>query len=229
MSSATASPARSIAAHAVLIAYTLIALFPVFLIVINSFKSRNAIFRSPLSPADGRDLRPDRLCDGAEAGRFHPLFPEQPDRHRRLAVLRPAVRRDGGLRAVGIPLPRQHADRPLPGARHHDPDPSRHRRDPADHGGERAGQHADRADPGLHRAGPAALRSSSCRSSWAGLGRPQERRAHRRAVGIPHLLPPGAAAGAAGDGDGRGLYHDPDLERSVVPADPGAVGGAPRP
>jgi raffinose/stachyose/melibiose transport system permease protein len=49
MSSATASPARSIAAHFVLIAYTVIALFPVFLIVINSFKSRAAIFRSPLS------------------------------------------------------------------------------------------------------------------------------------------------------------------------------------
>jgi raffinose/stachyose/melibiose transport system permease protein len=49
MSSATASPARSIAAHSVLIAYTVIALFPVFLIVINSFKSRAAIFRSPLS------------------------------------------------------------------------------------------------------------------------------------------------------------------------------------
>lgn len=49
MSKATASPARSIAAHAVLIAYTLIALFPVFLIIINSFKSRNAIFRSPLA------------------------------------------------------------------------------------------------------------------------------------------------------------------------------------
>ena len=45
---------------------------------------------------------------------------------------------------------------------------------------------------------------------------------------IPHLLPPGAAAGAAGDGDGRGLHHDPDLERPLVPADPGAVGSAPR-
>lgn len=49
MSKATSSPARSIAAHAVLITYTIIALFPVFLIVINSFKSRNAIFRSPLA------------------------------------------------------------------------------------------------------------------------------------------------------------------------------------
>ena len=49
MSQATSSPARSIAAHAILITYTVIALFPVLLVVFNSFKSRNAIFRSPLS------------------------------------------------------------------------------------------------------------------------------------------------------------------------------------
>ena len=41
--SARHSHARSIAAHAILILYTLIALFPVFVIVINSFKSRRAI------------------------------------------------------------------------------------------------------------------------------------------------------------------------------------------
>jgi len=40
---------RAAAAHAVLIAYTVIALFPVFVIVINSFKTRSAIFRAPLS------------------------------------------------------------------------------------------------------------------------------------------------------------------------------------
>jgi raffinose/stachyose/melibiose transport system permease protein len=49
MSTATSSLPRTIAAHAVLIAYTVIALFPVVIIVVNSFKSRNAIFRSPLS------------------------------------------------------------------------------------------------------------------------------------------------------------------------------------
>jgi raffinose/stachyose/melibiose transport system permease protein len=48
MSRATHSVPRSVAAHAVLIAYTLIALFPVFLIVVNSFKTRNAIFGQPL-------------------------------------------------------------------------------------------------------------------------------------------------------------------------------------
>ena len=52
MSIATRSPARSIAAHAILIAYTLIALFPVVVIVINSLKTRKAIFRSPLSLPD---------------------------------------------------------------------------------------------------------------------------------------------------------------------------------
>jgi raffinose/stachyose/melibiose transport system permease protein len=49
MSKATHSPLRSIAAHAVLLTYTLIALFPVFVILINSFKERRAIFSSPLS------------------------------------------------------------------------------------------------------------------------------------------------------------------------------------
>jgi raffinose/stachyose/melibiose transport system permease protein len=40
---------HTVAAHAILITYTVIALFPVFLILINSFKSRAAIFRSPLA------------------------------------------------------------------------------------------------------------------------------------------------------------------------------------
>lgn len=40
---------RTGAVHAALIAYTLIALFPVFLTIVNSFKSRNAIFREPLA------------------------------------------------------------------------------------------------------------------------------------------------------------------------------------
>lgn len=38
-----------IAAHAILITYTIIALFPVFVILINSFKTRKAIFREPLT------------------------------------------------------------------------------------------------------------------------------------------------------------------------------------
>jgi len=38
--------------HGALILYTLIALFPVFVILINSFKKRKAIFREPLSLPD---------------------------------------------------------------------------------------------------------------------------------------------------------------------------------
>lgn len=50
MSKSRSSLGRAAAAHAVLIAYTAIALFPVVLTIINSFKSRNAIFRNPMQP-----------------------------------------------------------------------------------------------------------------------------------------------------------------------------------
>ena len=39
---------HSIAAHGILLSYTVLALFPVFVILINSFKTRKAIFRHPL-------------------------------------------------------------------------------------------------------------------------------------------------------------------------------------
>jgi raffinose/stachyose/melibiose transport system permease protein len=50
MSQARSSTGRSVAAHAILIAYTLLALLPVLLVVMNSFKSRAAIFGQPLTP-----------------------------------------------------------------------------------------------------------------------------------------------------------------------------------
>lgn len=49
MSQARSSLGRTAAAHGILILYTIIALFPVFVIVVNSFKSRKAIFAEPLS------------------------------------------------------------------------------------------------------------------------------------------------------------------------------------
>jgi raffinose/stachyose/melibiose transport system permease protein len=49
MSIARQSPLRSIAAHAILLTYTLIALFPVYVVVINSFKNRRGIFGDPLA------------------------------------------------------------------------------------------------------------------------------------------------------------------------------------
>ncbi|RDU94686.1 carbohydrate ABC transporter permease [Trinickia dinghuensis] len=50
MPRARTSPARSAASHAALILYTFIALAPILLIVMNSVKSRAAIFGSPMLP-----------------------------------------------------------------------------------------------------------------------------------------------------------------------------------
>lgn len=55
-SRAASSLPRTAAAHAILIAYTLIALFPVFVIVVNAFKKRGAIFRAPLSLPDAKSF-----------------------------------------------------------------------------------------------------------------------------------------------------------------------------
>ncbi len=48
MNKARQNPLNSAAAHGALILYTLIALFPVFVIIVNSFKTRRAIFAEPL-------------------------------------------------------------------------------------------------------------------------------------------------------------------------------------
>ncbi|TAZ84603.1 carbohydrate ABC transporter permease [Rhizobium ruizarguesonis] len=48
MSKARTSPIRTCLVHLALSAYTLVALFPVFLTIVNSFKDRASIFREPL-------------------------------------------------------------------------------------------------------------------------------------------------------------------------------------
>ncbi|MBV8472032.1 MAG: carbohydrate ABC transporter permease, partial [Hyphomicrobiales bacterium] len=42
--------AQSLGVHAILIAYTLLAVGPILLVVMNSFKARKAIFGAPLAP-----------------------------------------------------------------------------------------------------------------------------------------------------------------------------------
>ena len=42
--------ASAIAVHAILGLYTLLALFPIVLVVMNSFKAKRAIFNTPLRP-----------------------------------------------------------------------------------------------------------------------------------------------------------------------------------
>ena len=56
MSKARQNIGTALAAHGVLILYTIIALFPVFVILINSFKSRKAIFREPLALPDAESF-----------------------------------------------------------------------------------------------------------------------------------------------------------------------------
>ena len=52
MNKARSNPINTLMMHGALIFYTLIALFPVFVILINSFKERRSIFREPLALPD---------------------------------------------------------------------------------------------------------------------------------------------------------------------------------
>jgi len=52
MNKARRNPFNIFASHVILLTYVLIALFPVFVILINSFKTRKAIFREPLALPD---------------------------------------------------------------------------------------------------------------------------------------------------------------------------------
>ena len=56
MNKARSNPLNAAAMHGALIIYTLIALFPVFVIIINSFKTRRTIFREPLALPDAESF-----------------------------------------------------------------------------------------------------------------------------------------------------------------------------
>lgn len=56
MNQARTNPVNALLMHGALILYTLIALFPVFVILINSFKTRKAIFREPLALPDAESF-----------------------------------------------------------------------------------------------------------------------------------------------------------------------------
>lgn len=70
---ARAHPGRSVAAHAILLAYTLVALFPVWLILVNSLKSRRAIFNEPLAlptPATWDLVGYATVIENGDVGRY---------------------------------------------------------------------------------------------------------------------------------------------------------------
>ncbi len=74
MNKARRNPLNNAAMHAILIAYTLIALFPVFVILINSFKTRKAIFREPLALPNAESFSLIGYQTVAEQGDFFLYF-----------------------------------------------------------------------------------------------------------------------------------------------------------
>ncbi|MCY4324768.1 MAG: carbohydrate ABC transporter permease [Betaproteobacteria bacterium] len=68
------SPFNLFAVHAILITYTAIALFPVVVILINSFKSRKAIFRDPLGLPDAESFSLVGYSTVFEQGDFFGYF-----------------------------------------------------------------------------------------------------------------------------------------------------------
>ncbi|MDB5506455.1 MAG: sugar transporter permease [Devosia sp.] len=70
----TQSPFRSIAAHAILLTYTVIALFPVFVVVVNSFKNRKGIFGDPLALPIGALWAPEGYAKVWLRGDFQLYF-----------------------------------------------------------------------------------------------------------------------------------------------------------
>ena len=56
MAKARHNPLNSVAAHAALLTWTVIALFPVVVILLNSFKTRKAIFKEPLALPDAESF-----------------------------------------------------------------------------------------------------------------------------------------------------------------------------
>ena len=68
------NPLNIIAAHAVLIVYTVIALFPVFVIILNSFKTRKGIFREPLAFPDANTFSLDGYATVFKQGDYFLYF-----------------------------------------------------------------------------------------------------------------------------------------------------------
>ena len=74
MSVARSSISRSLSAHLILGTYTILALFPAILIVINSFKTRKAIFRSPLSLPNSETFSTIGYSEVFRGGEFFLFF-----------------------------------------------------------------------------------------------------------------------------------------------------------
>ena len=221
--------AETLGVHLILIAYCLIAIGPILLVVMNSFKARKAIFGAPLAPPNGRDLLARRLRQGVQRLAHRHLFHELAHRHPGQHGARAAVRGDGGLGADGIQVPRLDGAGAVPVDRHHGADPAGVGRDPQDDARGRPQRHADRPHPRLCRAGVAAVDLHFERVRAADPEGPARRRALRRGARDAHLLRGDRAAAQARHRHRRRLHHRADLERPLVPADPDLARTRPTP
>jgi len=116
---------NTIAMHAILLTYTLIALFPVFVILINSFKSRKAIFRHPLSLPNSETFSTVGYETVFKQGDFLLYFQNSMIVTVSTIVL---VLLFGAMAAFA--LAEYSGAGAVSGTGHHDSDPHRHRGDP---------------------------------------------------------------------------------------------------
>ena len=84
--------------------YTVIALFPIFMIVMNSFKAKKYIFGSPFALPTPTTFDLIGYETVIERSHFGTYFYEQPDCHPHIFGLDTAHRRDGCLCAFGISI-----------------------------------------------------------------------------------------------------------------------------
>ena len=141
--------------HGILLAYTLLALWPIFLVIANSFKTRKAIFRDPLalpSPDTFSLIGFEKVLGKSSFGLY--LYNSLSVTIITLAI----VLLIGAMAAWALSEYRfkgKYPARPLYGDRDHGADPVGFGFDPAADCGSGADQYADRIGAGLCGAKPA--------------------------------------------------------------------------
>jgi hypothetical protein len=204
-------PVSALAVHGVLALYTALALFPIILVIMNSFKARRAIFNAPLQPpgpATFSLVGYDRVFSDSAVGSYYLnsitvttgtifftlLFgamaawalTEYKFRWNALLALYLSIGIMVPIRLGSVSIIQLVADQS-----HQHP----HRADPRLCGAKPAPRHLHSL--GVHRPDPAGLARGS---------------ALRRPVGVSHFLPHRPATDPAGNGDGSGVHHDPGME-----------------
>ena len=116
--------------HAILIAYSALAVGPILLVVMNSFKIAQRHLRRAARAAERATFSLIGYAKVLQGLAHRDLFHEFADRHARQHGPRPVVRRDGGLGADRVSVPRFDGAGAVSRDRDHGADPARLGRDP---------------------------------------------------------------------------------------------------